>query len=129
MNRRKRKKSLDKHKGLVDQIVQIMDDIDPVGIISSAGFAGFDVTKEYIPEAKEVVLRLGRWNSLTATENGLRHIFDYYFYYPDVAKEYYQLMSRRIWNAWLVFLGKPSEAFPDDIKLPDHASPVLIEID
>lgn len=59
----------------------------------------------------------------------MKDVFDYFFRYPEIAPEYYQLAARRIWNAWLLSLGKPPVAFPDDIKPPEHKRPVIIEID
>ncbi len=117
MNIRRRKKYLKKRKKLVDQVVTILDDIDPVGIISSAKAAGFDIDREYIPEAEDIVLKLGQWYRVRSLEIGLRKIFDYYFYYPDVAPEYYQLMARRLWNLMLVNKGKEPIKFPDDITV------------
>ena len=128
MNQRKRKKYLKKHKELLEQVVAILDDVDPMSIISSIRAAGFEIAREYLPEAKEIVLRSERWNSVRSLEAGLKDIFDYYFRYPKVAPEYYQLAARRIWNAWLISHGKPQENYPDDIQPPEHKRPVIFEI-
>jgi hypothetical protein len=128
MNRRKRKQYFKKHKDLLNQVVAIVDDVDPMGIIFSARVAGFVIESEYLPEAEAIVWRLERWNSMRSLEAGLKHVFDYFFYYPEVAPEYYQLTARRIWNAWLLSLGNPPLDFPDDIHPPEHKPPVLIEI-
>ena len=129
MNRRKRKKKLKKHETLLEQIIAILDEVDPMNIIFSARAAGFVVESEYQPEAEAIVLRLERWNSVRSLEAGLRDIFDYYFRYPNIAPEFYQLSARRIWNARLLSRGKPPVEFPDDIQVPEHKTPVIIEID
>jgi len=128
MKQRKRKKYLKKHKELLEQVVAILDEVDPMSIISSARFAGFDIEREYLPEAKAIVLRLERWDTVRSLKSGLKDIFDYYFRYPKVAPEYYQLAARRIWNAWLIYRGKAPVDFPDDIQPPEHKAPVIIEI-
>ena len=120
-----------KREAFVDQIAAIMDDIDPVGIIFSAKAAGFDYDqedREYTPEAKRIVTQLKRWNSIHSLEIGLQQIFDYYFDYPDVAQEYYQLMARRLWNLMLVNKGKEPIKFQDDIQLPEHLPPIVIYV-
>jgi len=129
MKIRKRKKYLKKRKKLVDQVVAILDDIDPVHIISSAKAAGFDIDREYVPEAEEIVLRIEQWDNINSMQVGLRRIFDFYFYYPGVPQEYYQIMARKIWNIFLANRGKKTIEFPDDIKLSDHPPPILINID
>ena len=128
MNQRKRKKYLKKHKKLLEQVTAILDAVDPMSIISSIRAAGFDIQSEYMPEAKVIVLRLERWSSVRYLEAGIKDIFDYYFRFPKVAPEYYQLAARRIWNAWLIYRGKLPENFPDDIQAPEHKPPVIIEI-
>ena len=128
MKQRKRKKYLKKHKELLEQVVAILDEVDPMSIISSARAAGFVMEREYLPEAKVIVCRLERWNSIRSLEAGLKDIFDYFFRYPKVAPEYYQLAARKIWNARLLSLGKPPENFPDVIQPPEHKSPVIFEI-
>lgn len=128
MNRRKRKKYLKKHKKLLEQVVAILDEVDPMSILFSARAAGFVMEREYLPEAKAIVLRLGRWNSIRSLEAGLKGIFDYFFCNLKVAPEYYQLAARRIWNARLLSLGKPPLDFPDDINLPEHKPPIILEI-
>jgi hypothetical protein len=119
---------LKKHKELLEQVVAILDEVDPMSIISSARAAGFVMEREYTPEAKVIVLRLERWNSIRSLEAGLKDIFDYFFCNLKVAPEYYQLAARRIWNAWLLSLGKPPVDFPDDIQPPGHKPPVIFEI-
>ena len=128
MNQRKRKKYLKKHKKLLEQVVAILDEVDPMGIIFSARAAGFVIESEYLPEAEAVVLRLKRWNNVRSLEAGLKDIFDYFFRNLKVAPEYYQIASRRIWNAWRIYRDKPPENFPDDIQLPEHKPPVIFEI-
>jgi len=128
MNQRKRKKYLKKHKELLEQIVAILDEVDPMSIISSARAAGFVIESEYMPEAKAIVLRLERWNNIRSLEAGLKDIFDYFFGNLKAAPEYYQLAARRIWNAWLMSTGKPPVNFPDDVKPPKHKPPVIFEI-
>ena len=128
MNQRRRKKYLKKHKKLLEQVVAILDEVDAMDIISSARAAGVDIEREYLPEAKLIVLRLERWNNVRSLEAGLKDIFDYFFRNLKVAPEYYQIASRRICNAWRIHRGKPAENFPDDIQLPEHKSPVIFEI-
>ena len=128
MNRRKQKKYLKKNKDLLEQVVAILDEIDPMSIISSARSAGVVMEREYLPEAKVIVLRLERWNSIRSLEAGLKDIFDYFFRYPKNAPEYYQIAARRIWNAWLLSLDKPPLDFPDDIRPPEHKPPVIFEL-
>jgi len=129
MKQRKRKKYLKKHEELLEQVVAILDEVDPMSIISMARAAGFVIESEYRPEAKGIVCRLERWNSIRSLETGMKEIFDYFFRYPDIAPEYYQLASRRIWNARLLSLGKPPLGFPDDIQPPEHKRPIIIEVD
>jgi hypothetical protein len=129
MNRRKRKKILKKQTGLLEQIISILDEIDPMNIIFSARAAGFEVEREYKPEAEAIILRLERWSSVRALEAGLKDIFDYYFRYPNVAPEFYQLSARRIWNARLLSIDQPPVDFPDDIQVPEHKTPIIFEID
>ena len=128
MNRRKQKKYLKKNKELLEQVVAILDEIDPMSIISSARSAGVVMEREYLPEAKLIVLRLNRWNSAHSLETGLKDIFDYFFRNLKVAPEYYQLAARKIWNAQLLSLGKAPVSFPDDIQPPEHKSPVIFEL-
>ncbi len=129
MKIRKRKRFIKKRKKLFDQIVDILDDIDPIGIISSVKSAGMYIDREYAPEAEEIVLRIEQWDHIHSMEVGLRKIFDFYFHYPGVPQEYYQIMARRIWNIFLADRGKKTVEFPDDIKLSDHPPPILINID
>jgi len=129
MNRRKRKKLLKKQNELLEQVIAILDEVDPMNIIFSARAAGFEVEREYLPEAEVIVLRLERWNNLRSLEIGLKEIFDYYFRYPEIAPAFYQLSARRIWNARLLSCGKPPVDFPDDIQVPEHKTPVIIQID
>jgi hypothetical protein len=129
MNRRKRKKILKKHREFLEQIIAILDEIDPVNIIHAVRAAGCEIEREYEPEAKLIVFRMERWNSIRSLETGLKEIFDYYFRCPTVAPEYYRLMARRIWNARLVHTGKQTVDFPDDIRLPKRKRPVIIQVD
>ena len=129
MKRKKRKKILKKHKALLEQVIAILDEIDPMNIIFSARAAGFVVEREYTPEAEVIVLRLERWNSVRSMEVGLKEIFDYYFRYPKIAPEFYQISARRIWNARLLSCGKQTVNFPDDIQPPEHKLPIIFEID
>jgi hypothetical protein len=129
MKQRKRKKYLKKHKELLEQVVAILDEVDPMSIISMARVAGFVIESEYRPEANAIVCRLEGWINIRSLEAGMKDIFDYFFRYPVIAPEYYQLASRRIWNAWQCSLGKPPVDFPDDIQPPEHTRPVIIEVD
>ena len=129
MNQRKRKKYLKKHKELLELVVAILDEVDPMSIISMSRAAGFVIESEYQPEAEAMVLRLEQWSSTRSLEAGLKDIFDYFFRYPEIAPEYYQIAARRIWNAWLLSLGKPPLDFSDDIQPPEHKRPVIIEVD
>ena len=129
MNQRKRKKYLKKHKALLEEVVTILDEVDPMGILFIARSAGFVIESEYEPEAKEIVCRLNRWHSIHSLETGLKNVFDYFFRYPEITPEYYQIATRRIWNARLLSLGKAPLAFPDDIQLPEHKRPIIVEID
>jgi hypothetical protein len=106
-----------------------IDEVDPMSIISITRAAGFVIEGEYRPEAKAIVCRLEGWNSVRSLETGLKDIFDYYFRYPKVAPDYYQLAALRIWNAWLIYRGKAPVNFPDDIQPPEHSAPVIIEVD
>ena len=128
MKQRKRKKYLKKHKELLEQVVAILDEVDPMSIISSGRFAGFDIEREYLPEAQVIVLRLERWKNIRSLEAGLKDIFDYFFCNLKVAPEYYQLAARGIWNARLLSLSKPPVNFPDDIQPPEHKPPVIFEL-
>lgn len=129
MKIRKRKKYIKKRRDLVDQVVAILDDIDPMGILFSAKAAGFNIDKEYIPEAEEIVLKLGQCNNVRSLEIGLKQIFDYYFYYPDVPEEYYQLIARKLLNTLFLERGKKPIKFSGNIKVPEHLTPVLIVVD
>ena len=100
-----------------------------MSIISMARAAGFVIESEYRPEAKAIVCRLEGWMNIRSLETGMKDIFDYFFSYPEIAPEYYQLAARRIWNVWQLSLGKPPVDFPDDIQPPEHKRPVIIEID
>ena len=128
MKQRKCKKKLKKHRELLEQVVAILDEVDPMSIISSGRFAGFDIEREYLPEAQVIVLRLERWKNIRSLEAGLKDIFDYFFCNLKVAPEYYQLAARRIWNARLLSLSKPPVNFTEDIQPPEHKAPVIIEI-
>ena len=96
MKKRKRKKHLKKHKDFLEQVVTILDEVDPMGIMFIARYAGFVIDSEYEPEAKEIVCRLERWHSIRSLEAGLKEVFDYFFRYPEIAPEYYQIAARRI---------------------------------
>ena len=110
-------------------VVIILDDIDPMGLLFTASKAGFTLEEEYHPEAREIVARLDDRMRLKDIENDLIRIFDYYFYFPDIAREYYIAAARKIMNAWLVFQGRQAVDFPDDIELPQHSEPIIVEVD
>ena len=129
MNQRKRKKYLKKHKELLEQVTAILDQVDPMSIISILQSAGFSIESEYEPEAKVIVCRLERLNSIRSLEAGLKDVFDYFFRHPEIAPEFYQLAARRIWNAWRLSLGKAPVSFPVNIQPPEHKRPVIVEVD
>ncbi|MBL0716832.1 MAG: hypothetical protein JJV89_02175 [Desulfosarcina sp.] len=129
MKRRIQKKILQKRQQLLETIVSILDDIDPVGIIFLAGVAGFRAKKEYLPEAEAIVVCLEKKMRLPDLEAKIKRIFEYYFYHPDIRSEYYVVAARRILNAWYVYQGMQIIDFPDDIELPKHPSPIIIEMD
>jgi len=129
MKRRIQKKILRKRRQLLGIIVSILDDIDPVGIVSSAGMAGFQIKREYLPEAREIVGRLEKKMRLPDLEAKIKRVFEDYFYYPDIQSEYYVVAARRILNAWYAYQGLQTINYPDDIELPKHPSPTIIELD
>jgi len=129
MKKRIKKKILKKRRELLDAVVIILDDIDPMGLLHTASKAGFTLEEEYEPEAREIVARLDDRMKFRDFENELKRIFDAYFYFPDVSREYYIAAARKIMNAWLVFQGRQTIDFPDDIELPQHADPIVVEVD
>jgi hypothetical protein len=129
MKRRIQKKILKNRIQLLATVVKILDDIDPMGLLFIASKADFTLEEEYLPEAKEIVARLDNRMKLKDIENDLIRIFDYYFYFPDIPREYYIAAARKIMNAWLVFQGRQAVDFPDDIELPQHPEPIIVEVD
>ena len=129
MKRRIQKKILKKRQQLLETIVSILDDIDPVGIIFLAGVAGFQAKKEYLPEAEAIVVCLEKKMRLPDLEAKIKRIFEYYFYPPDIQSEHYVMAALRILNACYVYQGIQTINFPDDIELPKHLLPIFIERD
>jgi len=129
MKRRMQKKILQNRQQLLDNTVSILDDIDPIGIISVAKESGFPVTREYLPEAMEIVTRLNTGTQFTELELGIKHIFGYFFHNPNVPKVYYTAAAREILNAWYTFIDRPIIKYTDKLKLPEHPTPIKIEID
>ena len=129
MKRRIQKKILKKRQPLLKEVIIILDEIDPMGLLHSAEKAGFELEEEYSPEAKDIVANLSAQMTVVELEHALKRIFDKWFYYPDIHQEYYMASARRIMNAWLVFQGKDAMEFPDDIELPKHKDPIIVEVD
>lgn len=129
MKRRIQKKILRKRKNLLNEVVKILDEIDPMGLIYAASKAGFPLEEEYEPEAKVLVINLNTQMETRDIENELQRIFDWYFRFPDVPREFYTVAARKIMNAWLAFQGKRELEFPDDIELPPHPEPIIVEVD
>jgi hypothetical protein len=129
MKRRIQKKILKKRKNLLAEVIKILDEIDPMGLIYSSSKAGFPLEEEYEPEAKDLVARLNNQMKTAEIENQLKVVFDNWFRFPDVPREFYMAAARRIMNAWLAFQGKPRIEFPDDIELPPHREPIIVEVD
>jgi len=129
VKRRIRKKILKKRKQLLNKVVKILDEIDPMGLIYSASKAGFPLEEEYEPEARDLVASLDGEMGLKDIENELKQIVDRWFRFPDVPTEFYKAAARRIMNEWLAFQGKPEIEFMDDIELPPHREPIIVEVD
>jgi hypothetical protein len=129
MKKRIQKKILKKRKPLLAAVVEILDDIDPMGLLYSASKAGFPLEAEYEPEAKDLVCRLNEKMNLKDIETELRQIFDYWFHDPDIPGEFYMVAARNIMNAWLVFQERQAVDYPDDIELPQHPEPIIVEVD
>ncbi len=57
MKQRKRKKYLKKHEELLEQVVAILDEVDPMSIISMARAAGFVIESEYLRLVRAMKIR------------------------------------------------------------------------
>ncbi len=119
---------------LLNKIIQILDEVDPEGIIYQTFYAtGWNLTGEYAPEAKTILLRQSEWNSVVELEKIISEEFAWWFYsYNEdgtaYESPYYTVAARKIWNAWLELEGKPPEIFSDEIQLPERQPPIVIEV-
>ena len=84
MKRRIQKKILKKRQPLLKEVIVILDEIDPMGLLHTAEKAGFTLEEEYSPEAKDIVGRLDAKMTLVGMEGYLKRVFDRWFYYPDI---------------------------------------------
>ncbi|MDI6797253.1 MAG: hypothetical protein QMD09_09920, partial [Desulfatibacillaceae bacterium] len=114
--------------GLLMFINKILDDLDPMGIISMVRYAGVDIKNEYDPEAKEIANAIKNFNTLGKLAGTIKEVFDQYFYDPDVDEDIYNLSAYRIWNAWLVHNGRKPISIPQNLTRipPPDCKPVII---
>ena len=129
MKQRIQKKILKQRKQLLAAVAKILDEIDPVNLLYSASKAGFSLEEEYLPEARDLVAHLNDKMKPRDIENELKRVFDKWFRFPDVPREYYMAAARKIMNEWLAFQGKPEIDFPDDIEMPPHHEPIIVEVE
>ena len=129
MKRRIQKKNLKKRESLLAAVVIILDEIDPMGLLYIASEADFSLEEEYMPEARELVANLNDKMGLRDIEKELKRIFDKWFYFPDIPREVYIAAARKIMNSWFAFQGKPEIEYTDEIKLPQHKEPIIVEVD
>jgi len=118
----------------LNKIIQILDEVDPEGIIYQTHYAtGWNIAGEYVPEAKTILLRQSEWNSVVELEKIISEEFAWWFYsYNEdgtaYKSPYHTVAAQRMWNAWLELEGKPPEIFSVEIKLPERQPPIVIEV-
>jgi len=95
MKKRIQKKILQKRKQLVDAVVMILDEIDPMGLLYAASKAGFSLEQKYEPEAKDLVARLDDKMGPSDIEKELKRIFDRWFHFADIPGAFYTAAARK----------------------------------
>ncbi len=90
-----RKKEIKEYENLLNSITEILSRHDPIGI--SFG----EIDNEYEPEAKTILHKLDRYNSVEDVIKMVHQDFKSWFF-PEIAgeAENYQKIAEEIWILW-----------------------------
>jgi len=116
------------YSGLLEKINEILDEIDPVGIVASARYVGWETDNEYSPDAKVLLLKLFRCNHPEQFESKARNTLIEYIQHAGLTEAGCKLISLKTWNAWLKFQGKEPVSVPGNLKARKWDSPVIIKV-
>ena len=116
------------YSGLLEKINEILDEIDPVGIVASAGYAGWETNNEYSPDAEVLLLKLFRCDHPEQFESKVRNTLIEYIQHAGLTEVGCKLVSLKTWNAWLKFQGKEPISVPGNLKAPKWRPPIIIRV-
>lgn len=90
-----RKKELEEFEMLKNSITEILAKYDPIGIVYESN------PDEYNLEAKTILRKLDRCNSIEETTNMVYQDFKSWFGTAEIGeKSRYEKLSEEIWNLW-----------------------------
>ena len=116
------------YSGLLEKINEILDEIDPVGIVASARYVGWETDNEYSPDAEVLLLKLFRCDHPEQFESKVRNTLIEYIQHAGLTEVGCKLISLKTWNVWLEFQGKEPVSVPGNLKARKWNSPVIIKV-
>jgi hypothetical protein len=117
---------------LLNKMIAILDEIDPIRIIHQATRAGFPLSSvqgEYDPEARSILHRLPEWKDPENLAEIVREEFDYCFGGMYIADTIIRKLTAEFWNAYCDHINAPQLRVACEIELPEGPEPICIEID
>jgi hypothetical protein len=116
------------YSGLLEKINEILDEIDPVGIVASVRYVGWEADNEYSPDSEVLLLKLFRCDHPEQFESKVRNTLIEYIQHASLTEVECKLISLKTWNAWLKFQGKEPVSVPGNLKARKWDSPVIIKV-
>ena len=116
------------YSGLLEKINEIFNEIDPLGIVATMRYIGWEPDNEYSPDAEVILLKLFRCDHSEQFENKVKNTLIEYIEHTGLTEDECKLISLKTWNAWLEFNGKDPISIPGNLKAKKRSPHIIIEV-